>query len=354
MTDTALSAHFHRVADESPVPVVLYNIPKYAHFALSPELVAILSRHHNVIGIKDSSGDVNSLRGYLLSQTATFTVLTGSGSSLLEALELGASGGILAVACFAVPLVREVYAALQRGDRATAARAQEALVPLAREIVGAYGPAGVKAAMQIVGLRGGSVRSRCSISARSRSPRCARCSRRWRSRPWRSSCCCWRSRRGWCSSPSACRGSGSWRWRSASTPGRCRRAASGPWTIGVAVGLALAAEIAEFVVTARATRRAGGSSRGAWWALGGSLVGALLGVPLPLVGSLVGAFLGAFVGAWFAEIIAGTLGGECDRGGGRRARGAGRRGGAQGRGGRDDRRLGGGGVVFHTSSAFPR
>ena len=158
MSDMALSAHYHRVADESPVPVVLYNIPKYAHFALSPELVAILSRHHNVIGIKDSSGDVNSLRGYLMSQTATFTVLTGSGSSLLEALELGASGGILAVACFAVPLVREVYAALQRGDRATAVRAQEALVPLAREIVGTYGPAGVKAAMQIVGLRGGSVR----------------------------------------------------------------------------------------------------------------------------------------------------------------------------------------------------
>jgi 4-hydroxy-2-oxoglutarate aldolase len=158
MTVTALSAHFHRVADESPVPIVLYNIPKYAHFSLAPELVATLSRHHNVIGIKDSSGDQDCLRGYLLSQTTSFTVLTGSGSSLLEALELGASGGILAVACFAVPLVREVYAALQRGDRATAARAQEALVPLAKEIVGTYGPAGVKAAMQIVGLRGGSVR----------------------------------------------------------------------------------------------------------------------------------------------------------------------------------------------------
>ena len=141
------------------MPVVLYNIPKYAHFALSPELVAVLSRHHNVIGIKDSSGDPNSLRGYLLSQTQTFSVLTGSGAGLLEALEMGASGGILAVACFAVPLVREVYAALHRGDRASAARAQEALLPLAKEIVGGYGPAGVKTAMQLVGLRGGSVRA---------------------------------------------------------------------------------------------------------------------------------------------------------------------------------------------------
>jgi len=158
MSNAALSAHYHRVADESPVPVVLYNIPKYAHFSLSPELVALLARHHNVIGIKDSSGDANSLRGYLLSQSQKFSVLTGSGASLLEALELGASGGILAVACFAVPIVREVYEALGRGDRGSAARAQAALVPLAKEIVGLYGPAGVKAAMQIVGLRGGSVR----------------------------------------------------------------------------------------------------------------------------------------------------------------------------------------------------
>ena len=80
----------------------------------------------------------------------------------------------------------------------------------------------------------------------------------------------------------------------------------GPWTIGVAAGLAFAAEIAEWVVTAQATRRAGGSSRGAWWALAGSLLGAVVGVPfLPLVGSLVGAFLGAFLGAWLAEITLG-------------------------------------------------
>jgi hypothetical protein len=89
--------------------------------------------------------------------------------------------------------------------------------------------------------------------------------------------------------------------------------AIGPWTLGGVITLAAIAEIAEFIVTARATRRAGGSSRGAWWALGGSLIGALAGVPVPIAGSLVGAFLGAFLGAWLAELSLGRAVGEATR-----------------------------------------
>ncbi len=159
MTDPVLAAHFRRVADESPVPLILYNIPKYAHFALSAELVAALSLHQNVIGVKDSSGDIESLRRYLASQSETFTVLTGSGATFLPALELGARGGILGVACFAEPLVRVVYESFRHGDRAAALRAQEALSLLAKEIVNALGPAGVKAAMHAVGLRAGTLRA---------------------------------------------------------------------------------------------------------------------------------------------------------------------------------------------------
>ena len=85
------------------------------------------------------------------------------------------------------------------------------------------------------------------------------------------------------------------------------------WTLGVPAALALAAEIAEWVVTARATRRAGGSSRGAWWALLGPVIGAFAGTPLPIVGSLLGAFLGAFVGAWFAELSLGREAGDATR-----------------------------------------
>ena len=158
MTDAALEAHYRRVADASTVPVVLYNIPKYAHFSLGAEMVGRLATHKNVIGIKDSSGDIEILKGYLTSQGEVFTVLTGAGGALKAGLEAGARGGILGVACFAALLALEVFDCLRRGDRDAAGLAQARLVPLAKEIV-ARGPAGVKCAMDAVGLHGGPVRS---------------------------------------------------------------------------------------------------------------------------------------------------------------------------------------------------
>jgi 4-hydroxy-2-oxoglutarate aldolase len=159
MTLDALRAHFTMVADASPIPVVLYNIPKYAHLELDPALVGELAGHGNVIGIKDSSGDLVQLRAYLQSQSATFSVLTGSGGGLFAALELGARGGILAVALFAIGLTREVRDAFDAGERDRAMTAQERLVPLARTIVAEMGVAGVKAAIDAIGLPGGPVRA---------------------------------------------------------------------------------------------------------------------------------------------------------------------------------------------------
>jgi 4-hydroxy-2-oxoglutarate aldolase len=156
--DRQLRAHYLRVADASPLPVVLYNIPKYMHFALDPVLVAELARHENVVGIKDSSGDEALLASYLAAEGATFTVLTGSGSGLASALEVGARGGILAVALFAPALALEVRDAHAAGDAQRARAAQRKLVPLAREIVGAMGVPGVKAALDAIGLDGGEPR----------------------------------------------------------------------------------------------------------------------------------------------------------------------------------------------------
>jgi 4-hydroxy-2-oxoglutarate aldolase len=158
MTTGALRAHYERVADESPVPVVLYNIPKYMHFKLSPELVAELSVHENIIGIKDSSGDLSMLEGYLESQRGSFTVLTGNGGQLLPALERGVRGGIVAVSLFAAGLSMDVYEGFASGDLARATVAQDRLKPMASEIVAGLGVAGVKAALDAVGLVGGPVR----------------------------------------------------------------------------------------------------------------------------------------------------------------------------------------------------
>ncbi|HUF28993.1 MAG TPA: dihydrodipicolinate synthase family protein [Gemmatimonadaceae bacterium] len=159
MTEAALGAHFRRVADESPLPVMLYNIPKYAHFALTPALVMDLAAHENVIGIKDSSGDLALLEQYLEAQGPRFTVLTGNGGTFAGALARGSRGGILAVALFAAPLTMAVLERHDAGDAAGAARAQEPLIPLAARIVGALGVAGVKAALDVAGYAGGPVRS---------------------------------------------------------------------------------------------------------------------------------------------------------------------------------------------------
>ena len=159
MTEAALSDHYHAVADASPVPVMLYSIPKYMHFALSPALVSDLARHENVIGIKDSSGNRELFAEYMKAQSAKFSVLTGNAPMFHHALSIGSRGGILAVALFAAALTMDLYDAAQRGDSEGAAAAQARVTPLGARIVGEMGVAGVKAAMDRVGLVGGSVRS---------------------------------------------------------------------------------------------------------------------------------------------------------------------------------------------------
>ena len=159
MTTGALRAHYRRVADDSPLPVLLYNIPKYMHFKLPPELVAELALHPNVVGIKDSSGDLALLGSYLQSQSDTFTVLTGNGASFEPALVAGARGGILAVALFAAVQSVAIFEAHRAGDHVTAAALQTRVKPAAVSVVGELGVPGVKAAMDAVGLAGGPVRS---------------------------------------------------------------------------------------------------------------------------------------------------------------------------------------------------
>jgi 4-hydroxy-2-oxoglutarate aldolase len=158
MTPEALREHYTRVADASPVPVLLYTIPKYMHFALAPALVLELARHDNIVGMKDSSGDAALFAQYLAAQGPTFQVLTGSGTLLGEALRMGADGAILAVALFAPTHSLLVRAAVRDGDADALAGAQAHLTPLASRIVGGMGVAGVKAALDAVGLAGGSPR----------------------------------------------------------------------------------------------------------------------------------------------------------------------------------------------------
>lgn len=153
-TPATLAAHFRAVADASPVPVLIYNIPKYTHIALAPDLLQQLASHERIVGVKDSSGDPKSVAAYR-SAVPKWAVFVGGASLLLTALELGCQGGIIGVACYAPALCVQLVREFEQGHRDKAAVLQERITPLDKEIVGKLGPAGVKAAMDAVGLHGG-------------------------------------------------------------------------------------------------------------------------------------------------------------------------------------------------------
>lgn len=159
MTPEAVEAHFREVADASPVPVILYNVPKYVPVELAPDLVGRLSRHDNVAGIKDSSGDIRNLGALVEACGDRASVLVGSGSLLYGALEVGAEGGILAVGLLAVEACATILEAWRDGDTGRAGAVQERVGALNAAVVGKLGVPGVKAALDMLeGLEGGPVR----------------------------------------------------------------------------------------------------------------------------------------------------------------------------------------------------
>jgi len=159
MTVEALQRHFEAVADASPVPVLLYSVPAFTGLPWPPGLAAALAPHPGIAGMKESSGDLGLLGRIVASVPPSFQTLCGSGPVLYPALCLGAAGGVLAVANCAPRPAAAIYRAFKAGDHALARRIQEALTPLAVAVTSTHGVAGLKAAMDLAGLRGGHVRA---------------------------------------------------------------------------------------------------------------------------------------------------------------------------------------------------
>jgi len=157
-SQATLVTHFRAVADASPVPVLIYNIPKYTHLSLAPAILEQLAGHERIIGVKDSSGDPKNVAAYR-EAVPRWSVVVGGASLLLSALELGCQGGVIGVACFAPDLCVQLVREFEQGHREAAGALQERITPLDKEIVGKLGPAGVKGAMDAVGLYGGPVRA---------------------------------------------------------------------------------------------------------------------------------------------------------------------------------------------------
>jgi 4-hydroxy-2-oxoglutarate aldolase len=155
MTSEALRRHFVALADASPIPVLLYSVPQFTGLTFPVELAADLATHPNVHGMKESSGDIGLLGRITTRVPASYSVLCGAAPVLYPALCLGASGGIVAVACCAPRAVLALEAAFRAGQHARALQLQRLLAPLATAVSGGHGVAGLKAAMDLCGLQGG-------------------------------------------------------------------------------------------------------------------------------------------------------------------------------------------------------
>ena len=156
MTPDALRTHYTTVAESSPVPVILYQVPlRFSTLDLPSGLVAELSAHPNIVGIKDSRGSLD-LVGELLDQTNDgFQVLVGNGAGLYAALELGAVGGILGLANMAPAETTDLHRVFAEGRSSEAGRIQERIAPVHKKIVGGFGVPGMKAALDLLGYHGG-------------------------------------------------------------------------------------------------------------------------------------------------------------------------------------------------------
>jgi len=150
-----LVAHFRRVADESPIPVMLYSIPQFTGIALAAAEAAALAEHPNIIGIKDSSGNVQGIGEIIGATPPAFQVLVGSAASMYPSLVIGARGAILALACALPEKSVALYELFRQGHHDQARELQSILARASKMIVSEAGIAGVKHAMDQRGYRGG-------------------------------------------------------------------------------------------------------------------------------------------------------------------------------------------------------
>jgi 4-hydroxy-2-oxoglutarate aldolase len=148
-------AHYRRVADASPIPVLLYSVPQFTGISLEAPEVAVLAEHPNIVGIKESSGHVQRVGEMIAAAPASFQVLTGGAGVLLPSLTVGAKGAILALASALPEKCSELYELTRRGQLETARELQKTLLRASKLIASELGIAGVKFVMDQRGYYGG-------------------------------------------------------------------------------------------------------------------------------------------------------------------------------------------------------
>jgi 4-hydroxy-2-oxoglutarate aldolase len=158
MNHDSLVKHFYAVAQESRLPVLLYNMPANTGIDMSVETILAAAEHPNIIGIKDSSGRVDKIGALVQRAPANFVVLAGSAGYLLGALAMGAVGAVAALANIAGTALRDVFDDFQSGDMEKAQVKQLRLIEVNSAVTSRYSVPGLKAAMEMMGYYGGPVR----------------------------------------------------------------------------------------------------------------------------------------------------------------------------------------------------
>jgi 4-hydroxy-2-oxoglutarate aldolase len=158
-TPALLIRHYTAVADASPIPVLLYNFSASTGVAFSPESVARLAEHKNIVGMKESGTDAAQFAQFVDVAPSSFAMLAGTGTVFYSDLCLGAVGGILAVAAVAPEICLRLLKAVQEGRHDEARQLQKQMAPLARLVTSGFGVPGLKAALDLAGYKGGDPRT---------------------------------------------------------------------------------------------------------------------------------------------------------------------------------------------------
>ncbi len=158
MKPQILYDHFVSVAESSRIGILVYNVPRFTGINIEPELVARLSEHPNIIGFKDSSGNIGQLSEIVHLSQKNFAVFAGAAPVFFSALCIGAVGGILAVANVVPQEFCKIQILFNEGKIDAAKELQNLLTPLAKAVTVKYGIGGLKLAMDLAGYFGGKPR----------------------------------------------------------------------------------------------------------------------------------------------------------------------------------------------------
>lgn len=155
MSDDCLMQHFVSVAEHSPIPIILYNMPVFTGIDMSVKSIEELSTHPNIIGIKDSTCNLTRITKLVGIASKKFKVFIGNATAFLPALLLGVDGAVLALCNIAAKQCVQIYRRYQDKNYESARQLFYRLLPITTELVATYGIPAIKAAMDALGYYGG-------------------------------------------------------------------------------------------------------------------------------------------------------------------------------------------------------